>query len=87
MTRQIRWANVTAHANYFHRKMLSDSEAGINETRILVFTEIFNKIRIATLQKLAEMNHENNFFEYNLSLKVFVCVENTKLRWLNVIAE
>ena len=43
MPRQIGWANVTAHANDFHRKMLSDFEAGINETRILVFTKIFNK--------------------------------------------
>ena len=78
---------MTAHANDFHRKMLSDTEAGINETRILVFTEIFNKTRIATRQRLAEMNHENRFFEYNLNLKAFVCVENTKSRWLNIIAE
>ena len=87
MPRQIGWAIVTAHANDFHRKMLSDSEARINETRILVFTEIFNKTWIAMRQKLAEMNHENSFYEYNLSLKAFVCVENTKPRWVNVIAE
>ena len=78
---------MTAHANDFHGKMLSDSEAGINETKILVFTEIFNKTRIATRQNLAEINHENSFFEYNLSLKAFVCVENTKPRWFHVITE
>ena len=63
MPRQIGWANVTAHANDFHGKMLSDSEAGINERRILVFTEIFNKARIATRQKLAPEVPKKNLLE------------------------
>ena len=87
MVGQIGWANMTAHGNDLHEKMLLVSEARINETIMLVFNEIFNKTWIATRQNLAEMNHGKSFFECNLTLKAFACVENTKPRWLNVIAE
>ena len=78
---------MTAHGNDFHGKMLLVSEARIKETIMLVFNEIFNKTRIATRQNLAEINPGKSFFECNLTLKAFECIENTKLRWLNVIVE
>ena len=72
---QVGWANVTAHGNDLHEKMLLVCESRINERIMLVFNFNINKTRIVRHHTLAEMNHGKSLFEFNLSLKAFVCKE------------
>ena len=54
----------------------------------LAKNEITNATTFETEKMLHSRREERkSFFEFNLSLKAFVCVENTRPRWVNVIAE
>ena len=64
--------NLTAHAIDFYRRMLSNSKWSLNWT-MHFFHESFNKSWICARKKLAEMNHENSFFNWIQLLNIWMC--------------